>query len=137
MNGTRWLLGAAGAALAGFGVFRLLTTLPFADLRALAVWLVVAVALHDGVLAPACWAIGGVVQRLVPARLRAVVSATLVAGAGVTAITIPLALRRGTQPAAKALLRQNYVLHLVWLWIALAVAAATVFTVRALRPRTR
>src|SRR5439155_10615261 len=57
----RWLLGVAGVLLALFGVFRLLTQIPAGNLLALVVWLVAALVLHDGVLAPLTGGIGVVI----------------------------------------------------------------------------
>lgn len=133
MNGTRWLLGGAGVALIGWGVLRLLTEIQAGDLVALAIWLAVAVALHDGVLAPVAAGVGFLIDRLVPERARRFVSGALVAGVGVSAISIPLLLREGTQPPAKALLQQHYGVHLAWLWVIIGGAAAALYAIRVVR----
>ena len=129
----RILLGAAGAALILFGAFRLLTEIPASALEGLGFWLVVAVAVHDGAIAPLTALGGAAVNRVVPARLRRYVSGALAVGVGVTVITLPLVLRQGTQPAAKALLQQRYALHLAWLWALIGAAAALLYAARVVR----
>ncbi|MBW8792036.1 MAG: hypothetical protein JF597_00025 [Streptomyces sp.] len=133
MSVTRWLIGSAGVVLIGWGALRLLTEIPDGDLVALAIWLAVAVAVHDGVLAPLTALAGAMINRFVPGRLRRFVSGALVAGVGITAISIPLLLRENTQPAAKALLRQNYAVHLAWLWVIIGGTAAGLYVVRIVR----
>jgi hypothetical protein len=133
----RVALGAAGVALIGFGAFRLLTEIPEPALVGLAIWLAVAVVLHDGVLAPVVALVGAAVNRLVPPRLRRYVSGALGAGAGISIITVPLALRQGTQPAAKALLQQRYAVHLAWLWAVIGALAALLYVARVVRDARR
>jgi hypothetical protein len=133
MNGARWLIGGAGAVLIGWGALRLLTEIPSGDLIALASWLAVAVAVHDGVFAPLTALAGILLNRFVPDRARRFVSGALVAGVGITAIAVPLVLREGTQPPAKALLRQDYGRHLAWLWVVIGVVAAALYVTRVVR----
>lgn len=135
MRWTRMLLAASGIALIGFGGFRLVTEIPTPALEGLATWLVVAVALHDGLLAPVTALVGSVVNRLLPPRLGRYVSGALVVGAGVTVITVPLVLRQGSQPSAKALLQQRYAVHLGWLWVAIGLVTAGLYAGRVLRDR--
>ena len=127
------VFGAAGIALILFGAFRLLTEIAVPALVGLATWLVIAVAVHDGVLAPVTAVIGHALRRLLPARLSRYVSGALVAGVGISVITVPLVLRQGTQPAAKALLQQRYAVHLGWLWGAIGVGAAVLYAGRVVR----
>lgn len=119
----RWrvALGAVGVLVAFFGVFRLLTQIPVANLVELAEWLAGAVILHDAVVGPIVAAVGWVTSRSLPPRARRYVQAAFVAGALVTVIAIPLIYRRGSQPRAKAILQQDYGANLATL---LAVVAA-------------
>jgi hypothetical protein len=132
---TRWLIATAGALLALFGIFRLLTEIPAVDLLVLASWLAGALVVHDGILAPLSAAVGVATTRFVPRPVRAYVQAALVAGAIVTVIALPLVLRAGSQPPEKALLRQNYVANLAILLCGIAAAAAVLFAARVVRDR--
>ena len=98
MRAYRIALGVAGGLLLAFGVFRLVTTLDHPDLLALAVWLAVAIVLHDGVIAPATVGAGVLLTR-VPPRVRRYVQGALIVGALITVIALPLINRRGTQPS--------------------------------------
>ncbi|WP_375503183.1 hypothetical protein [uncultured Jatrophihabitans sp.] len=108
MRKIRLTLGALGVALALFGAFRLVTQIPVADLVVLAVWLILAVAIHDGLLSPAVIAVGWLVARVTPARAGRYVQSALVGGGLISVIAIPLIYREGSQPADKAILQQNY-----------------------------
>jgi hypothetical protein len=121
-----------GVLLAAFGAFRLLTELDLGDLVVLALWLVVAVAIHDLFIAPATVGTGVVLTR-VPPRARRYVQGALVAGALVTVVAIPLIARQGTQPAVKATLQRDYAANLaLLLGLVLAVAVA-LYLARVLR----
>lgn len=113
----RWRLGlgTAGILLGLFGVFRLVTQIPASDLVMLVGWLIGALIIHDGVLTPIVLSIGWVVSRTVPPRARAFLQAALVVMALITVIAVPLILKRGSQPASKAILQQNYGGHLALL----------------------
>ncbi len=128
----RWLIGAAGAGLALFGVFRLLTEIPAVDLLILAGWLAGALVVHDGILAPLTAAAGAATRR-VPHRLRRYVQGGLVSGAVVTVIALPLIVRAGSQPPQKALLRQNYAVNLAILLGLIAGGTAALYLLRVLR----
>lgn len=105
----RWrvLIGVVGLLLVGFGVLRLLTEVPAGDLFKLALWLAVAIVVHDLVLSPTVLATGALVVRL-PPRGRRWVQVGLVAAALLTVVALPLVAREGTGPAAEAILQQDY-----------------------------
>ena len=107
---TRILLAACGITLAGYGAYRILTQVHGHALFVLAVWLAGAVIIHDGLLSPAIVTTGYLIGRLVPPRARRYLQAALTTGGLVTIVAIPLIHRHNTytQPASKALLRQNY-----------------------------
>lgn len=132
----RLAIGAAGGALAVFGVFRLVTQVPVRSLVVLAVWLAAAVVLHDAVLSPAIVGTGLLLRKL-PARARTYVQGALVAGGLVTVSAIPLILRAGTQPRAKALLDQNFGRNLVVLLGVVIVVGTTSYVLRLVRERRR
>ena len=118
---TRLGLGGAGVLLGLFGIFRLLTQVPGSDLVTLAVWLVAAVVLHDGVIAPVTAALGWGLEHAVPPRARRAVAYGLTGAVAVTVVALPEIYREGSQPASKALLQQPYGNHLA---IALGIVAA-------------
>ena len=68
MRKYRIALCVAGGLLLAFGAFRLVTKLDPGDLLALALWLVAAVALHDGVIAPLTVGTGRAPDPGAPAR---------------------------------------------------------------------
>lgn len=105
---TRMVLAGAGILLMVFGFFRLFTEVPIPDLLILAVWLIGALVIHDGILSPLVVSVGWAIGRVMPPRARRYVQFGLVAAGLVTVIALPLIYREGSQPAVKALLVQNY-----------------------------
>jgi hypothetical protein len=108
----RIALATAGILLGLFGVFRLLTETPFTNLLWLMLWLVAAVAIHDGVLSPLVIGVGWVLAKTVPARARRYLQAPLIAGGLITVVAIPMMLRQGLDPPPKALLLQDFRVNL-------------------------
>lgn len=131
MRTYRVALGLSGGLLLAFGGFRLVTELDGADLLVLAIWLVAAVAIHDGVIAPLTVGTGVVLTR-VPPRGRRYLQGALVVAALITVIALPLIDRQGTQPASKAILLRDYGNNLALL---LGLTAAVALTLYALRVR--
>ncbi len=127
-------LAVAGGLLLAFGVFRLVTELPTSDLVALALWLVAAVMLHDGLIAPLTVGVGVTLTRL-PARGRRYVQGALVVGALITVVAIPLIDRRDTQPAVKAILQRDYASNLALLLGLTAAVAFVLYALRVIRDR--
>jgi hypothetical protein len=136
MRTWRVALTAAGLSLTAYGLFRLVTEIRLSSLAALMVWLIAAVLIHDGLLSPLVLAVGSVLTRL-PARARRYVQIALLVGLPSTVIAIPLILRRGSQPASKAILQQNYGGHLGLLWAGIAAATLLGYAVRVARDRPR
>ena len=134
MRKYRIALIAAGALLLAFGAFRLVTQLDHGDLFVLAVWLVMAVVLHDLVVAPATVG-AGVALTLVPPRARRYVQGVLVVGALVTVIAIPLIRRRNTQPAIKAILLRDYAGNLALLLGLIVAVGVVLYLARVFRDR--
>jgi hypothetical protein len=108
MRSWRIALSVAGILLILFGAVRLVTTVPIGALVVLALWMIGAIVIHDGIIAPATVTIGWAIGKFIPPRARRYTQTFLIAGGLVTIIAIPLILRRGTQTASKALLQQNY-----------------------------
>ena len=135
MRKYRIALIVAGALLLAFGAFRLVTQLDHGDLFVLAVWLVMAVVLHDLVVAPATVG-AGVALTLVPPRARRYVQGVLVVGALVTVIAIPLIRRRNTQPAIKAILLRDYAGNLALLLGLIVAVGVALYLARVFRDRT-
>ncbi len=117
------VLGAAGL---GYGVIRLLVEIPFGSLVLLAVWLVAAVVVHDGVIAPGMVGLGWVLRRWVPDRDRRYLQVWLIISGLITVIAVPMIHLQGSFPAQKALLDQDYRVNLAVLIGAAAVAIAAV-----------
>jgi hypothetical protein len=102
---------AAGIALLLFGLSRLATKVPPGLLVWVGVWLVAALIIHDGVLAPLVIGVGAALRRVVPDRGRRYVQLGLIMVGIITVVALPLAYRRSTQPPSKAMLLQDYVLN--------------------------
>lgn len=132
MGKYRIALCVTGGLLLAFGAFRLVTNLDHGDLLVLALWLMVALALHDAVIAPVT-AGAGVLLRRVPPRGRRYLQGALIVGALLTVIAIPLIHRRGTQPDVKAILLRNYAGNLALLLGLTAAVALALYAVRGLR----
>ncbi len=130
----RIALGGVGLLLGLFGVFRLLTQIAVSDLVQLAFWLIAALVLHDGILAPLIVAVGAGLTH-VPPRARTALQGGLVAGALVTVIALPLIHRAYSQPASKAILRQNYTANLGILLAVVAAGAVIVYAAQTVRAR--
>ena len=114
-----------------FGVFRLVTELGTGDLLVLGVWLVAAVAIHDGLIAPLT--VGtGVALTAVPPRARRYVQGALLVGA-----LVPLIDRRDTQPASKAILLRDYTANLALLLCLIAAVALVLYALRVMRQEHR
>ena len=133
----RWriVLGVAGIALGLFGIGRLVTQIPVASLVGLGLWLIAALVIHDGILSPLVLAIGAFVSR-VPPRSRRYLQAGLIMAAMVTVLAVPMIFRRGSQPASKALLDQNYGGNLTLILGVIAGATLLAYAIRVAREQS-
>ena len=131
----RIILAAVGILLALFGVLRLLTQIPGHSLLALAIWLACALIIHDGLLSPAVVGVSWVLRRFVPDRERRYLQAWLIMSALVVVIAIPMIYLRGSQPAVKAILLQDYAANLALIIGILAALTLASYGVRMLRDR--
>lgn len=132
----RIILMASGIMLGLFGVFRLFTQISGPSLLALAIWLACALIIHDGLLSPAVVGVGWALRRLVPDRERRYLQAWLIMSALVVVIAIPMIYLRGSQPAIKAILLQDYAANLGLIIGILAAATLASYGVRVLRDRS-
>ncbi|WP_254705643.1 hypothetical protein [Streptomyces vilmorinianum] len=113
----RYVCGAVGVGLMGVGVWLIVRTGTFWDVL---VWLVGAIVLHDGVIAPLVLAVGLLVAA-VPAR--GVVRGGLIVAGCLTLVALPVMVRPGVPPNPTAL-PLDYVRN--WLVLLGVVAVGTV-----------
>jgi hypothetical protein len=132
----RIALATAGILLLMFGLFRLVTQISVYNLLILAVWLGLAVAIHDGVLSPVIVGIGAAFTRI-PARARRYLQAALIVAALVTVIALPLIHRENTQPKSKAIEQQNYGGNLTIILSIIAAATLAAYGVKVFRDSQR
>jgi hypothetical protein len=137
VTGLRIGLAAAGLALGLFGVYRLLTQISPASLLALAVWLAAALVLHDAVLAPVVVGTGWTLRRVVPDRGRRFLQAGLIVAGLITVVAAPMIALRGSQPAVKALLLQDYAANLAILLALVAGILVLAYAVQVRQDRSR
>jgi hypothetical protein len=135
MKAWRILLAVAGIGLVLFGSFRLITEVPFRNLVFLALWLVAALIIHDGILSPMVVSLGWLLRRLVPDRARRFLQLALIISGLVTVIAVPMIFLRGSQPAVKAILLRNYGANLSLIIGIVAVASLALYAVRVARDR--
>lgn len=133
----RILLAVAGIALLIFGASRLLTKVPGTMLVWVAIWLVAAVIIHDGIVSPLVLMIGVALRRFVPDRGRRYLQAGLIMAAVVTVIALPLMYRRDSQPPSKALLLQNYPLNWALLLGLIGAGVLILYAIRVARAKPR
>lgn len=136
MRAWRITFATAGILLGLFGAFRLLTQVSFGNLLVLALWLIGAVVVHDGILSPTVVGIGVLLHRIVPVRARRYIQGGLIAGGLITVVAVPLILRSGSgEPQAKAILQQNFTLNLTVLLAVVAAVSLVLYAVRVARDR--
>jgi hypothetical protein len=131
----RIVLAAVGIVLVLYGAGRILFSVPPPLLAVLGAWMVGALLIQHGVVSPLVVAVGAALRRGVPDRARRFLQAALIVAAMVTVVAIPLMLRQGTQPPAKALLLQNYAANLTLLLGVIAGVTLVAYAVRVARDR--
>jgi hypothetical protein len=132
----RIILAVSGILLGLFGVYRLLTQFPGPSLLPLLIWLAAALIIHDGLLSPAVVGVGWMLRRFVPDRERRYLQAWLIMSALVVVIALPMIYLRGSQPAVKAILLQDYAANLGLIIGALGVATVALYGRRVFRDRS-
>lgn len=137
MRTWRITLVAAGLALGLVGAGLLLTGVDLGTLALLALWLVGAVVIHDGLVSPLVIGVGWVLHHTVPARARRYLQGGLVAAALITVVAVPMIAQQGAQLASKALLQQNFGSNLALLVGLVAAVSLLLYAVRVARDARR
>ncbi len=130
-------LAAVGIVLVLYGAGRILFSVPLPLLAVLGAWMVGALLIQHGVVSPLVVAVGAALRRAVPDRGRRFLQAGLIVAGMVTVVAVPLILRQGTQPPAKALLLQNYAANLALLLGLIAAVTLVAYAMRVARDRGR
>jgi hypothetical protein len=128
-------LGAVGLVMLVYGALRILQFPKVSKPVYLAEWLVAAVVVHDGVLAPIVAGIGWVLARAVPGRVRGYLQGGLIVAAVVSVFAVVLNHRRGHSAPGNALLTQDFVRNWVILLSIVAAATAGLYALRVVRDR--
>jgi len=134
----QWRIGLtiAGVLIGVYGAGRLLTEIPTHSLVLLAAWLIGATIIHDGIVSPVVVTVGWLLHRFVPARGRGYLQAGLIMGGLVTIIAIPMIHLRNSQPAVKAILRQNFAGNLTLLLGIIGAGTLVAYAIRVARDQT-
>jgi hypothetical protein len=132
----RIVLAVVGVGVGTYGIFQLLTQLPWQTLVLLALWLIGALIIHDGLLSPAVIGVGAALRRYVPDRGRRFLQFGLIMAAMVTVIAVPMIYRANTQPPAKALLLQDFGINLTVLLAAIGGGTLIAYAIRVARDRS-
>ncbi|HEY4267931.1 MAG TPA: hypothetical protein VGM94_07060 [Galbitalea sp.] len=127
----RWQLGLIlfGIALLGIGVFVLFQEVNPKRYIGILTWLVAALVIHDGIIAPAVFAVSLASRKLgrrVPQVIIAIVQGALVIGGVVTLIVVPEILKKSIGTLSSSILPQNYLLNLFLFYGVLVIATAAI-----------
>ncbi len=120
----RDLLAAFGVLAGGYGAWLLLSRQDSDQLTNAAIWLIVGVVLHDGVIALLTLALAAAVVPRVPVPARAPVAVGFVVLGTATLFAVPVLGRFGARPDNATLLDRNYTAG--WLVLSGLVLAAVV-----------
>jgi len=132
----RIVLAVLGIGAATYGISQLLTHVPAQSLVLLALWLIAALIIHDGLLSPAVVGIGAALRRYVPDRGRRYLQFGLIMAAMVTVIAVPMIYRANTQPPSKALLLQDFGINLTVLLAAIGGVTLAAYAIRVAQDRS-
>jgi hypothetical protein len=129
----RLTIAALGAAAMGYALWAAVHS---PDIHASnGTFLLTVLVLHDGLLLPVFLAAGVLVHRLVPARVRAIVQAALIASASVTLVAVPFVLGYGRIADNPSALPLNYTRGLLLTFAAIWATALAVIAFRYRPPR--
>jgi hypothetical protein len=119
-----WAAVAIGWALMAFGVVGAFDNAQDSHPRSLTIWIVGCLAVHDLLIAPAVFAIGGALRRALAPPIRAIVQGALIVSAVIVIVSIPVVGRFGVTTDNPSALPRNYTAGalgaLVVVWIATA-----------------
>lgn len=132
----RIILGVLGIGIGTYGISQLLTQIPRQTLALLALWLIGALIIHNGLLSPAVVGVGAALRRYIPDRGRRYLQFGLIMAAMVTVIAVPMIFRAHTQPPAKALLLQDFAVNLTVLLAAIGGGTLIAYAIRVARDRS-
>ena len=136
MGRWRLVLGILGVLVVLYGVVNLGLHIPMQTLAWVAVWLVAAVIIHQGLVSPIVIGVSSLLRRLIPDRGRRYLQAALIMAVPVTVIAIPMIYRQGSQPPSKALLLQNFTANLGLLLGIIAALCLVGYAMRVARDRS-
>jgi hypothetical protein len=136
MGRWRLVLGILGVLVVLYGVVNLGMHIPIQTLAWVAVWLVAAVLIHQGLVSPIVIGVSSLLRRLIPDRGRRYLQAALIIAVPVTVIAIPMIYRQGSQPPSKALLLQNFTANLGLLLGIIAALCLVGYAMRVARDRS-
>lgn len=132
---TRILLGVVGLVFVGLGGYALIQGVNSDSYPNIAVWLVGALVLHDGVLAAIVAVAGWLLTRLLPDVIRPIVQAGLVVGGILVLLAIPVLSGGGKDPANPTILPLNYTRNIVIILIIVSLITGILIVTRLLTRR--
>jgi hypothetical protein len=124
MRVARLLLVAVGVLGLGLGAYVLLDTVALRRLPGVALWIGLAIVLHDAVLSPMVFGLGVLTRRAghrVAGSIIVTVQAVIVLGSLMTLIVVPAIVAQNLGPKNPTILPLDYALNLGLFWLALAV----------------
>ena len=131
----RLALGAVGLVMLAYGSVRILQFPKVSRPVHLGEWLVAAIVLHDGVLAPIVAGIGWVLARVVPGRARGYLQGGLIVAAVISLFAVVLNHRQGHGAPGNVLLTQDYLRNWAILLAIVAAGTAGLYALRVIRER--
>jgi hypothetical protein len=131
----RIILAVVGIGVGTYGISQLLTQIPIQNLVVLALWLIGALIIHDGLLSPTVVGVGAALRRYIPDRGRRYLQFGLIMAAMVTVIAVPMIYRANREPPSKALLLQDFSTNLTVLLAVLGGATLVAYAIRVARDR--
>ncbi|HEY1532015.1 MAG TPA: hypothetical protein VGF80_14435 [Galbitalea sp.] len=130
----RWRIAliVGGLGLMAIGGIVALTWLSPHQYPRVIIWLIAALIVHDGIIAPSVFVVSLLARRLsarVPAVIIAIVEGALVIAGIVTLLFLPEVIKKAIGTNSSSILPQNYGLNLVLFYVAMAIltAAAILF----------
>lgn len=124
LSRVRVAVGLIGVALAVYGVYLVVATIPWTSYLAIAVWLVAAVVLHDAVLVPAVSVLRGATFGIglrLPAASLALIEGAFVVGGVLSLVAVPEIWAQHLGPLNPTVLPGAYGRALLVTWLVLAV----------------
>ena len=136
MRAWRIILVVLGVSVLLYGIVNLGVHIAGPTLVWVAVWLIAAVIIHNGVVSPIVIGVTALLRRLVPDRGRRYLQAALITGVPLTVIALPMIYREGSQPPSKAMLLQNFTTNLGLLLGVIAALCLVGYAIRVARNRS-